>query len=86
VARPDWTGVGYLIGGADVFMTRRDITQITDKELGLITEVVEKEVRLAHGKIESVEIESDYPDRDNIRYLITMRVTSHPIDDDPDDG
>lgn len=66
-------------------MARRDIAMITDGELRVIRNSVLREISESNGVITAVFIESDYPDRDNIKYVVTTEVTRHLTDDDPAD-
>lgn len=74
-SRPEWSGIGYLIEGSDVYFSRRDITQCTDEEFDRIVAIVKSEVSREPGrKVESIEFESDFVD-DTCKYVVTTRVS-----------
>lgn len=73
--RPAYGGIGYVIDGTEVSFANRDITQATDAEMERIRVIVEREQDAEIGRtLEEVVIESDYVDRDLVRYRTVTRV------------
>lgn len=73
LSRP--VGKPLYIGETRVIWDRRDLTQISDKELARIHAIVDREQDGEIGRrLETVFIESEYLDRDQVRYSTTTRI------------
>ena len=70
--------------GVQVHWERRDINQASDAEMLLIDAIVRGETTRSHGNVTDITIESDYPDKDNVRYTVTTDVVYQPADCDSD--
>jgi len=72
------------IDGVEVAIERRDISQVSDKEMARIRAIVEREKDADYARtLKEVVIESDYVDGDSVRYRTSTLVTYFPIDDEP---
>jgi hypothetical protein len=69
------------VEGTKVAFERRDIAQATDDEMRRIKTIVEREQDAEAGRdLEELVIESDYVDRDFVRYRTTTRVLARILD------
>ena len=72
------------VDGVNVAIERRDVSQASDKEMARIRAIVAREKDADYARtLKEIVIESDYVDRDSVRYRTSTLVTYYPVDDEP---